>query len=126
MKPNGGAKPTDYPKYVWYFLAGFFGLLVVGNVLSLAGRRWRKRRTYGRKEDVEGVGTRASGGVWLHNAGAATVTMWNIAALHSEIPLGQNYSINVLEVVLTGAYLALVLAATFVNSEYAILLGSIV
>ncbi|KAF9033922.1 hypothetical protein BDZ89DRAFT_1158104 [Hymenopellis radicata] len=99
-------RAADYPKQVWYLLASFIAFVSICHGISLLFSR--TRRIQGRNGE--------RGGISLRRVPLAFVNVFRVMAFRWTIPIGNYYTLNVAEVFLTAAYIAIVFTWSLINS----------
>ncbi|KAK0489535.1 FAD-binding domain-containing protein [Armillaria luteobubalina] len=102
-------RAAEYPKQVWYFIASFVALVSLCHFLSVIS-------TYTRTVKPASKGIAPRGRISLLQLPRALVELFRIVAFRCTIPIGQSHSLNVAEVFLTAAYMAVVLTWSLINS----------
>ncbi|KAF8875281.1 ferric reductase NAD binding domain-containing protein [Mucidula mucida] len=99
-------RAADYPKQVWYLLASFIVFLSICHVISLLFNR--ARRIQGRNGE--------RGRISLRRVPLAFVNVFRVMAFRWTIPIGNYYTLNVAEIFLTAAYIAIIFTWSLINS----------
>ncbi|KAK0219859.1 ferric reductase NAD binding domain-containing protein [Armillaria fumosa] len=102
-------RAAEYPKQVWYFIASFVALVSLCHCLSVVS-------TYTRTLKPASKGIAPRGRISLLRLPRAIAELFRIVAFRCTIPVGQSHSLNVAEVFLTAAYIAVVLTWSLINS----------
>ncbi|KAK0439364.1 iron reductase [Armillaria borealis] len=102
-------RAAEYPKQVWYFIASSVALVSLCHCLSLV-------YTYTRTLKPASKGIAPRGRVSLLRLPHALVELFRIVSFRCTIPVGQSHSLNVAEVFLTAAYIAVVFTWSLINS----------
>ncbi|KAI0322907.1 ferric reductase like transmembrane component-domain-containing protein [Amylostereum chailletii] len=114
------ARTEEYPKQVWYCIACFLFLLILGNAISWLSlwRRSRRRRAQANSkvQDPEASNRQGNGRVALGRIHVALVNAWRVIAFRSVIYIGDNYTISLTEVFITAAYITALFAWALMNT----------
>ncbi|KAK0473728.1 hypothetical protein IW261DRAFT_674687 [Armillaria novae-zelandiae] len=102
-------RAAEYPKQVWYFIASFIALVSLCHCLSVVF-------TYTRTLKPASKGIAPRGRISLLRLPRALVELFRVVAFRCTIPVGQSHSLNVAEVFLTAAYIAVVFTWSLINS----------
>jgi len=113
------AHANKYPLQVWYFLASFIFLITLFNITGLGlgyYRDRRNRRSLGRTPEAQNLRRGSASLLRLPHALADT---FKAISFRWTISIGQSYTLNLAEVVLTAIYISICFAWALINSEYA-------
>lgn len=111
---------NSYPQQVWYTLAAF--LFVVGCFQWGSFLHSKFARRGHRESDEE---TAVTNGVHqkfsLRRIPLAVINFYRVVAFRWTLEIGQSYTLNMAEVFVTVAYIALLLIYAFINSKLIVL-----
>ncbi|KAJ6487612.1 ferric reductase NAD binding domain-containing protein [Mycena sanguinolenta] len=99
------ARTYAYPRYVWYFLAAFIGLVSVTH-FTVAFFSWVRSNS---KPTTRGPRS-------FLRTPAAILNVFRTVAFRTTIPFGGAYTLNLTELFMACAYIALLFAAAFMNT----------
>ncbi|KAF9478931.1 hypothetical protein BDN70DRAFT_879320 [Pholiota conissans] len=107
------ARSWAYPKQILYLLASFTALLTIIHFASLTHRYLTRRRIYPSRKasDAEHAP------VQLQRLPLALADSLRALAFRWTVPIGFGYTLNVAEVFLAAAYMAIMFTWTFVNTK---------
>ncbi|KAA1473381.1 hypothetical protein DENSPDRAFT_802497 [Dentipellis sp. KUC8613] len=103
-----------YPRYTWFIVGSFIFLLMLWNIATLIAARLRKPRPA--TADVEGRTRRQLGPVSYRRLHVAFLNACRVIAFRLTIPLGFGFKLNLAEVFLTGAYLAMLFVLAMIKT----------
>ncbi|ETW78228.1 hypothetical protein HETIRDRAFT_120102 [Heterobasidion irregulare TC 32-1] len=105
---------NKYPKEVWYFIACFIFLVGIGNVGS---RLLARRRQTAVPRDSEDRNGPARGAIAFRRLPLAVVNAYRILAFRCTVPIGNKYTLNVAELLITATYIIILFVWSLINSQ---------
>lgn len=107
-------RKVNYPHQLWWAIASFIGLISISQFLSFVIGKLSGRKR--RRADPEGAGVvmrRFS----VLNFPTTLVNLYRVVAFRLTIEIGQSYTLNLAEVLITWGYIAALFTWEFINSE---------
>lgn len=98
---------SEYPKQVWYLLASFIALVSLCHLISFV-------RTHPRKRPPPTNGF-LRGAISYRKVFAAILDTYRAIAFRWTLPIGRSYTLNLAEVFLTAAYIAVLFTWALIN-----------
>lgn len=112
---------THYLRLVWWIIAAFLAAIAVCQFVSWAYSRYRSSRRVPEKHasDAEEGGVSTGGPsrrfAW-RNVPSAIVNTYRVVAFRWTLSIGESYTLNLAEVVVTCAYIVVLFLCEFLNS----------
>lgn len=116
---------TEYPKYTWYIIGSFLGIVALCHLVNLAilsCRRYQPRVTFDRVEPEKDVASERSASVVptrisFRRLPVAALNAYRIFAFRTTVPVGSSHSINFAEITVMAAYIGMLFILTFINCK---------
>jgi ferric-chelate reductase len=105
-----------YPEQVWYTIATFLFIVGCFQWGSLVYSKFARRRHHDSDEETattNDIQYKFS----LHRIPLAIINVYRVVAFRWTLEIGQSYTLNMAEVFVTVAYIALLLIYAFINSK---------
>jgi len=105
-----------YPEQVWYTIAAFLFIVGCFQWGSLVYSKFARRRHYDSDEETATTNV-IQYKFSLRRIPLAIINVYRVVAFRWTLEIGQSYTLNVAEVFVTVAYIALLLIYAFINSK---------
>ncbi|XP_006463197.1 hypothetical protein AGABI2DRAFT_120020 [Agaricus bisporus var. bisporus H97] len=102
---------------IWYFLASFIFMISVINCIDIVFAYFRARRQRRRLAQTSSTSLSLRGSIDLLRLPLALTDTFRALSFRWTIPIGRSYSLNVMQVILTGIYIAALYSWSLINSD---------
>lgn len=102
---------------IWYFLASFIFMISVINGIDIVFAYFRARRQRRRLSQASSTSLSLRGSIDLLRLPLALTDTFRALSFRWTIPIGRSYSLNVMQVILTGIYIAALYSWSLINSK---------